>query len=119
MRAASAQWQRRARGAHGLTYDRPLQLLVMCACHRTAPTATLLACEGLYSATAVEQRGRNLPKLLAFKTCHCSSGATPPMSYMLARSIYWPLMLATQDRTAVRAIGVGAAETKTPRALRR
>jgi hypothetical protein len=70
MRAASAQWQRRARGAHVLTYDRPLQLLVMCACHRTAPTATLLACDGLYSATAVEQRGRNLPKLLALKTCH-------------------------------------------------
>ena len=90
MRAASAQWQRRARGAHVLTYDRPLQLLVMCACHRTAPIATLSACNGLYSATAAEQRGRNLPKLLALKACHGTSGATPTMSCMPARSIYLP-----------------------------
>jgi hypothetical protein len=29
MRAASAQWQRRARGAHMMPFHRPLQLRVM------------------------------------------------------------------------------------------
>ena len=85
----------------------------MCACHRTAPIATLLACNGLYSATAAEQRGRNRPKLLPFKTCHGTSGATPTMSCMPARSIYlpWPQRLKTVW-PYVR-FGVRAAQTKT------
>ncbi len=68
----------RAAGAHVSTYHGPLQPRVMCACHRTSPTATALACDGLYSATAAEQRGRNLLKLLSSMACHRASGATPP-----------------------------------------
>jgi hypothetical protein len=48
----------------------------MCACHRTSPTATLLACDGLYSATAAEQRGLHRTKLMTFAACHRGSGAT-------------------------------------------
>jgi hypothetical protein len=76
MRAAGAQWQRRACGAHVTTYDRPLQLLVMCACHRTPPTATTLACGELYAATDAEQRGLHRPKLMNSKARHRDSGAT-------------------------------------------
>jgi hypothetical protein len=85
----------------------------MCACHRTAPIATLLACNGLYSATAAEQRGRTLPKLLAFKTCHDTSGATPPMSDMPARSIYGQSAQRLKTVQPYVRFGVGAAEPKT------
>ena len=67
----------RAAGAHMSTCPGPLQQLVMCACHRTSPTATPLACDGLYSATAAEQRGLHYPKLMTSMACHCASGATP------------------------------------------
>ena len=66
----------RAAGAHVSTDHGPLQPLVMCACHRTSPTATPLACDGLYSATAAEQRGLHYPKLMTFNACHYASGAT-------------------------------------------
>jgi hypothetical protein len=88
---------RRARvGYHG-----PLQQLVMCACHRTSPTATLLACDGLYASTAAEQRGLRYTKLMTLMACPCASGATPPMSCTPARPIYWPVISTTQDRAAV------------------
>ena len=80
MRAASRQPPRYARGAHATTDHRPLQPRVMCACHRTSPTATPLICDGLYSPTSAEQRGRNGPKLPTFIACHCRSGATPARS---------------------------------------
>ena len=35
----------RAAGAHVSTYPGPLQLLVMCACHRTSPTAIALSAQ--------------------------------------------------------------------------
>jgi hypothetical protein len=76
MRAASAQRPHDARGAHVTPYHRPLQPLVMCACHRTSPTATLLACDGLYAATDAEQRGPHDTKLTNLIACRCSSGAT-------------------------------------------
>ena len=56
----------RAAGAHVSGYHGPLQQLVMCACHRTSPTATLLTCDGLYASTAAEQRGLNISKLMRF-----------------------------------------------------
>ena len=70
----------RAAGAHVSTYHGPLQQLVMCACHRTSPTATLLTCDGLYASTAAEQRGLNISKLMSFRACHCASGATAARS---------------------------------------
>ena len=48
----------------------------------------LSAPDGLYSATDVEQRGRNLPKLMCSMAGHCASGATPPMNCTPARSTY-------------------------------
>jgi len=57
-------------------YDGPLQPLVMCACHRTSPTLTSVACDELYAATDAEQRGPHCPKLMTFVACHCTSGAT-------------------------------------------
>ena len=60
------------------TYHGPLQQLVMCACHRTSPTLTPLACDGLYSATDDEQRVLHYTKLMTFMACHRASGATPP-----------------------------------------
>ena len=41
--AAARRCVLRAAGAHVSTYPGPLQLLVMCACHRTSPTATPLS----------------------------------------------------------------------------
>ena len=68
----------RAAGAHASTYHGPLQQLVMCACHRTSPTAATLGPDGLYSATSAEQRGQNLPKLLAFKLATGTAAQPPP-----------------------------------------
>jgi hypothetical protein len=66
----------RACCAHVSTCHGPLQPRVMCACHRTSPTATTLARHGLYAATAAEQRGPHYPKLVSFMARHCGSGAT-------------------------------------------
>jgi hypothetical protein len=74
--AAACQRVMRAVGAHVSTYDGPLQLLVMRACHRTSPTATSPGADGLYSATDAEQRGLHDPKLMSFTACHRASGAT-------------------------------------------
>ena len=82
----------RAAGAHMSTCPGPLQQLVMCACHRTSPAATSLACDGLYSATSAEQRGQNLPKLMCSMAGHCASGATPPMNFTPACSSYSPCL---------------------------
>jgi hypothetical protein len=66
----------RAAGAHMSTYHGPLQQLVMCACHRTSPTATTLACDGLYASTPAEQRGLHRTKLMTLIACRSVSGAT-------------------------------------------
>ena len=103
----------RAAGAHVSTYHGPLQQLVMCACHRTSPTATALGPDGLYSATSAEQRGQNLPKPLPFMTCHRASGATPPDALHAGTPHLLPMTSMTRGGAAVRASGVRAAETKT------
>jgi hypothetical protein len=65
----------RACCAHVSTYDGRLELLVMCACHRTPPTATTLACDELYAATDAEQRVLNRPKLMSLMARYFGSGA--------------------------------------------
>ena len=52
--AAARRSVMRAACAHVSTYHGPLQPRVMCACHRTSPTATCLACDGLYAATGAK-----------------------------------------------------------------
>jgi hypothetical protein len=73
----------RAGCAHVTTYDRPLELLVMCACHRTSPkppchpAATLLPRPNPNKAAgaAAERSGPHAPKLMSFEACHTASGA--------------------------------------------
>ena len=113
MRAASRQQPRYTRGAHATTYHRPLQPLVMCACHRTPPTATPLACAGLYAATSAEQRGPHDTKLMSLMACHRASGATPPKNRNAGTPALLPRTSTTRDGLAVSASGVRAAETKT------
>jgi hypothetical protein len=85
----------------------------MCACHRTPPTATPLACDGLYAATSAEQRGLHDTKLMSLMACHCASGATPPNNRNAGTPALLPRTSTTRDGLAVRATGVRAAETKT------
>jgi hypothetical protein len=107
----------RAAGAHVSTYHGPLQPLVMCACHRTSPAATALACDGLYSATDAEQRGHNLPKLMRLMACHSASGASPPDDLHAGTP---DLMTSTFEtaRAYVR-LAFGPRERRLYRALRR
>lgn len=70
MRAAIGQQPRYTRGAHATTGHRPLQPLVMCACHRTSPIATPLTCDGLYATASAEQRGLHYPKLMTLNAYH-------------------------------------------------
>ena len=108
--AAARRGLMRAAGAHMSGYHGPLQQLVMCACHRTSPTLTPLACDGLYASTSAEQRGQNLPKLLALMACHCASGANAvPIEPTLARPELWLQTLITRFSDHVRATGVRAA----------
>src|SRR5688572_20712983 len=58
--AAARRDVMRAAGAHVSTYHGPLQPHVMCACHRTSPTATPLACDGLYLRERRRTKGTTL-----------------------------------------------------------
>jgi hypothetical protein len=113
MRAAGAQWQRRARGAHATPYHGPLQLRLMRACHRTSPIATSLGADGLYSATDAEQRGQHDPKLMSSPLATAPAAQRRPTTCTLARPTYGRMTSTTRDRVARRASCVRAAETKT------
>jgi hypothetical protein len=102
----------RAAGAHVSGYHGPLQQLVMCACHRTSPTATLLTCDGLYASTAAEQRGLNISKLMSFMACRLGSGAIAPLQLHAGACTDAPHELS-RTRAGVRANRVRAARTKT------